>query len=677
MYATIGHEIPAGKDWTFEPKYDGMRVLAFVDARRIRLMTRNGHDKATQFPEIVATLREVAKRAKTPLILDGEVVALEHGHAGSFQALQARMQLKSATEIERRAKSNKATLITFDLLREGDDTLLDHPFTARRTRLESLANRIGKALIRISEISRQGSRMLERAQRGGWEGVIAKRVDATYRPGARSRDWLKLKIQHRAEFVVGGYTEPRRSRPHLGALLLGYYDGDGKLRYAGNMGGGFDREGLRTMFERLKTRERRTSPFENPPRTAERAHWVKPDTVVEVKFAEWTADGKLRQPIFIGLRDDKEARDVHREAESMQHTRGSRIRRRTAGASARAATTTKRKARKASPGRPVSSTRAESRRVIEQLDHLIEDGEGTLRFAGGRTLHVTSLTKPYFGKGGPTKGDLLRYYATIGPVLLPLIADRPLVLKRYPDGIEGPSFFQQNAGDNVPDGVRVADVDTGTGSKATRIIGGDLLTLLYGVQIGAIAVHTWLSRLRTLEFPDWSVIDLDPGDDVPFTRVVELARVIRGITEALGVPSVVKTSGAHGIHVAVPLPLRTSFEESAVFAARLAERVVDARPDLATIERRIKARPKGTIYVDAQQNAYGKSVVSAYSVREQPSATVSAPLRWTELKSTLRLEAFTVRSMPGRVARIGDVWASALRERAKTRTIDEVLGGDT
>jgi len=685
MYATIGDDIPRGKDWTFEPKYDGMRVLAFVDRRRVRLMTRNGHDKAAQFPEIVALLRELASRAKAPLILDGEVVALERGHAGSFQALQTRMHLKNASEVARRAKTHPATLITFDLLRDGTKTLIDEPWRERRAQLERLAERAGDGTLRLSETSPQGARIMARAKKRGWEGVIAKRVEARYVPGARSRDWLKLKLLHRAEFVVGGFTEPRRSRQHIGALLLGYFDDAGRLCYAGSMGGGFDRQSLREMYEHLRTRARKTSPFADAPRTAERAHWVKPDTVVEVKFAEWTADGKLRQPIYLGVREDKEARDVQREAESMQDAKRGQVRRRAAaGASAQAISRKTSRTRQARPktraasAAPGGKGNAEAQDVARQIDRLMADeGEGTLRFSNDRELDVTNLSKPYFGKSGPTKGDLLRYYATISPVLLPLIADRPLVLKRYPNGISGSSFFQQNAGEHVPDVVRVADVDMGDGSKATRIIGGDLPTLLYTVQIGAIAVHAWLSRLRSIHHPDWSIIDLDPGDDVPFARVVELARDIRRVAGALGVPAAVKTSGAHGIHVAVPLPPRTSFERSAEFAARLAARIVEARPDLATTERRIKDRPKGTIYVDAQQNAYGKSVVSAYAAREKPNATVSAPLRWSELKPTLRLTSFTVQTMPARVARIGDVWSSALRDRARVRTINEVLAGDT
>ena len=318
MYATIGTAIPDEGDWTFEPKYDGMRVIAFADRRAVRLVTRNGKDKAKQFPEVVDALRALVARVERPVALDGEVVALERGRPGRFQTLQGRMHLRDAEEIARRAVDSPATLVAFDLLRDGKDVLLRNPWTERRRRLELLFAGERSAALRLTESSRQGTRMIARARRAGWEGVIAKRTDVPYVPGARSRDWLKLKLQHRAEFVVGGYTEPRRARQYIGALLLGYFDDGGRLRYVGHTGGGFDRAGLQAMHRRLAPLERATSPFEPEPSTNEPAHWVRPSVVVEVKFAEWTADGRLRQPIFLGVRDDKRARDVQLEVESMQ-----------------------------------------------------------------------------------------------------------------------------------------------------------------------------------------------------------------------------------------------------------------------------------------------------------------------------------------------------------------------
>lgn len=338
MYATVGTEIPHGDDWTFEPKYDGMRVLAFarpVDddqieaegtpqprprrrAQGVRLMTRNGRDKSAQFPEVVDALRSLTRRVGRPIILDGEIVVLERDRPGRFQALQSRMHLQNVEQVAVQAKEAPAALVAFDILQDGDAELFDEPWSERRKRLERLLRGTRLKKVRLSDTTPDGGSMVQRAYAAGWEGVIAKRTTSTYTPGARSRDWLKLKLQYRAEFVVGGWTEPRKTRQYIGALLLGYYDRAAHLHYVGNMGGGFTRDGLAEMYGRLKPLKRKTPPFVDPPKTNEPVHWVEPKVVVEVKFAEWTADGKLRQPIFLGVRDDKDARDVGREGKSLQ-----------------------------------------------------------------------------------------------------------------------------------------------------------------------------------------------------------------------------------------------------------------------------------------------------------------------------------------------------------------------
>jgi bifunctional non-homologous end joining protein LigD len=338
MYATIGTDIPEGDDWTFEPKYDGMRVLAFarpIDdgslesdeparsrprrrTQSVRLMTRNGRDNAAQFPEVVEALRSLSQHAGRPLILDGEIVVLERDRPGRFQTLQSRMHLQNAEQVAIQAEEAPAALVAFDMLQDGDAILFAQEWQERRRRLEQLLRSAGLKNVRLSETTPDGGQMVGRAAAAGWEGVIAKRTTSTYKPGARSSDWLKLKLQYRAEFVVGGWTEPRKTREHIGALLLGYFDGEGRLRYVGHMGGGFTREGLAEMHKRLEPLERGTTPFVDPPKTNEPAHWVEPKIVVEVKFAEWTADKKLRQPIFLGIRDDKDARDVGLERKSLQ-----------------------------------------------------------------------------------------------------------------------------------------------------------------------------------------------------------------------------------------------------------------------------------------------------------------------------------------------------------------------
>jgi bifunctional non-homologous end joining protein LigD len=313
--------------------------------------------------------------------------------------------------------------------------------------------------------------------------------------------------------------------------------------------------------------------------------------------------------------------------------------------------------------------------VIEQLNHIEKDGgEGELELGRGKTLHVSSLGKPFFKKAGVTKGDVMRYYAAVSPMLLPIIKDRPLILKRYPDGIDRPFFFQQNAGKSVPRGVRTAAVTSAAGERSERLIGGDLLTLLYIVQIGTIAVHTWQARLKSRQYADTTTIDLDPGDDVPFKDVVTLAKLIKAELDNMRLVAAIKTSGSSGLHIVLPLPPKTVFEEAALLAERVAERVVEAHPDRATVERSIKARPPHTTYVDAQQNAEGKSVVAAYSLRERPRVTVSAPLDWRELRGTLKLEAFTIETMPARLRKVGDLWGAAMQQRNTRRAIDQVLG---
>ena len=318
MLASIGREIPHGEEWTFEPKYDGIRILAFVADGSVALLSRNGNAKTAQFPEVVAALSRLSRTRKRPFVLDGEIVALDDNSPARFQQLQARMHATDPRAIAAHQTDHPVAYVVFDLLLDGDETLTKEPQHVRREHLLQLLIPPVPHVLRVSDsLSGDGEALIDRARAQGWEGVIAKRADAPYEPGKRSRAWLKLKIEQRQEFVVGGFTEPRNARAHLGAILLGYYDGDGNLVYAGHTGGGFSHASLESMFRRLAVRERKTCPFAKQPRTNERAHWVRPDVVVEVKFNEWTADGKLRQPIFVGLRDDKDPRDVRRESVSL------------------------------------------------------------------------------------------------------------------------------------------------------------------------------------------------------------------------------------------------------------------------------------------------------------------------------------------------------------------------
>jgi bifunctional non-homologous end joining protein LigD len=670
MKASVGTAVPAGDGWTFEPKYDGIRVIAYATPADARVVTRNGNDKSTQFPEVVAALRTLSSKARRPLVLDGEIVAIHGGEVARFQDLQSRMHTKNTDFIESAKEGSPAALMVFDLLVDGGEVLLGQAWSARRALLEQrLRNRTSAALRLGESVPNDGDALLEKAGRLGWEGVIAKRMDAPYVPGDRSRAWLKLKIEHRQEFVVGGWTEPRNTREHIGALLLGYFDGD-EFIYVGHTGGGFTREGLKEMHQRLAKLERAKPPFTSPPKTNERAHWVTPKVVVEVKFGEWTADGKLRQPIFLGVRDDKPAREVGREAESVQD----RVTRRDAGTGVSASV--KRPVKSPSKRRTASAVTSKATSapkggvvlanasVVERLREIEESGgKGEVKLGSKATLAVSSLGKVYFPKDGVTKGALMRYYAGIAPLILPTLRDRPLVLKRTPEGIDGETFFQQKAPEHAPPVVRIEKVEEADGDKTERIIGGDLPTLLYTVQLGCVSTDPWHARVGSLEHPDYTVLDLDPGPKAGFVQVLDVARWVKDELETLGLGAALKTSGSRGLHIYIPLPTSASWDTALTLAQLIATRVATAHPRVATVERSVAARPPGTIYVDYLQNVRGKSVAGAYCVRAKPGATVSTPLDWRELTDDLDPHAFTIDTAPLRFAKKGDLWNPVMKSR--------------
>jgi bifunctional non-homologous end joining protein LigD len=657
MYCSIGSEIP-GKGWTFEPKYDGVRVLAYATTTDVKLMTRNGKDKAEQFPELVVALKKLATQTKRSLVLDGEIVALIDGNPARFQELQGRMHVKESQLIARRSSSAPAALVLFDILMDGDEPLIHEPWSVRRDRL---VKRIGKkvsAQLRVTEsIEGDGKKMLQKARRQGWEGIIAKRIDSPYEPGVRSRNWLKLKIEFREEFVVGGYTEPRNSREHIGALLLGYFD-KGRFIYAGHTGGGFTRKGLEEMYRLLKPLERKTSPFDETPKKNEQAHWATPQVVVEVKYSEWTADRRLRQPIFLGIRDDKNAKDVEIEQPSVQRK------------TARGEAAAKPRKRVSISARKNMNARSGIASLVAQITEIEQrGGDAALDLGRGKALKVSNLDKVFFPKEKYTKGDVMRYYARVADFILPTIEDRPLVLKRFPNGIAGESFYQQKAAETTPPGVRVEIIETDGGEKQPRFIGGDLLTLLYTIQLGAISVDPWHSRVPALEYADYTVIDLDPGPRANFERVVEVARWAKEVIDGFGLHAAIKTSGSTGLHIYLPLPPRTPNAAATLVAQMIATKVADAHPKEATIERSVKARGPATVYVDYLQNIQGKTVAGPYCVRAKPGATVSTPLKWAELTDKLDPRAFHLGNADERFEKIGDIWSEAMKKKNSLRAL--------
>jgi bifunctional non-homologous end joining protein LigD len=638
MLATVGSELPRSGDWVFEPKYDGIRVLAFVTKGGARLLSRNGLDKTRQFPEIAESLNALYARRRKSFVLDGEIVAIDGDVPARFQELQSRMHVIDSMAIEHHRSERPAALIAFDLLLDDNETLVTEPWRVRREHLAALLHPPGRSnALRLSDVSTDGAAMLRKAQRQDWEGVIAKLADSTYEAGRRSRSWLKLKLERRQELVVGGFTEPRNSREHFGAILLGYYDRDDSLVYAGHTGTGFTRASLRDLYARLVRLERKTSPFTTPPRTNERAHWVRPSIVVEVKFNEWTADGKLRQPVFLGVRDDKDPHDVVHEPSTL------------VGESAR-------------PSSRRNGRRSSAAAVVDRLREIERSsGGGMLELPTG-TLAVSNLDKTFFPATRQTKGDLMRYYADMAPHILPAIADRPLVMKRFPNGVRGKAFYQQRAPADTPPSVRVERVKDEGLTPQLRLIGGDLATLLYVIQLGAVSIDPWHSRVQSLQMADYSIIDLDPGPRAPFRRVIEVARAVHEVLDELGLHAVPKTSGASGLHVVLPLPRRVPNDGARMVAELVATMVAERHPKIATIERWVRSRPAASVYVDFLQNIRGKTVAGVYSARAEPTATASAPLKWDEVNPDLDPREFTIATLPARVREMGDLWAVGMKQ---------------
>ena len=683
MLATAGKDVPVGDQWVFEPKYDGIRIIAVVLRDGVALITRNGLDKCRQFPEISQRLRELADRSGRNLVLDGEIVALDaSGAPARFQELQGRMHLLDAVAVTDRVTQAPAAYVAFDLLVDGDELLAGEEWTIRRQRLERALRAAPAAVRRViwpSDVRDDPEPLMREARERGWEGVMAKRRDCPYEPGRRVRHWQKLKLENQQELVVGGWTEPRNSRQHFGALLLGYYDDAGQLVYAGHTGTGFNGRQLQEIYGKLRKIERKTSPFAVAPKTNQPAHWTDPRYVAEIRFNEWTSGGHLRQPVFLGLRDDKSPRAVVREptriaAASSKASRASRTSRGSKASRARKPASRTAKPSSKTP-KPISKTKPKSGklksptpqrpikpdRVIEQLRAEPGAKHATLTL-GAEKLDVTNLGKIFFPVPKITKGRLMEYYAEVAPFLLPALADRPLVLKRYPNGIKQDAFYQQKAPDKVPAGIRVEPVADEGITTQRRLIGGDLSTLLYVIQLGAISTDPWHSRVQSITDADYSIVDLDPGPKATFRRVVDVARWVHEELDELGLHGVPKTSGASGIHIVLPLPGGASYEISRTLAELVARRVNEKHPKETTVHRWVKSRPPAAVYVDYLQNIRGKTVASVYSARAETHASVSTPLAWNELVNDLDPRDFTVATLPQRLKSVGDLWGKGMRK---------------
>jgi bifunctional non-homologous end joining protein LigD len=593
--ATLVSAPPVGDEWVHEMKLDGYRILARVERGRARLLTRNRLDWTDRFP---AVAEAAAALPVKEALLDGEIVVFDAAGVSSFQALQ------------QAAESGRAPIyVAFDLLFLDGRDLRREPLIARKKALARLL-RGRRGRLRYSEhFDAPGPTVYERACQMSLEGIVSKRKQAPYASG-RGQSWLKVKCVARQEFVIGGFTDPEGARADFGSLLLGVYEPDGRLVYAGKVGTGFTHDTLERLGRRLRRLEQRASPFapDGPRPPARGAHWVKPTLVGEVAFTEWTRDGLLRHPSFQGLREDKPAAQVVRER-----------------------------------GQPATVAR-----------RISGGSDAAVAVAGVRLTHPDRVLYP---EQAVTKLALARYYEAVASFILPHVVGRPLSLVRCPDGTRGQCFYQKHAGTGVPREVKRVRIRERGGGTASYPYVDDLAGLVALAQIGVLEIHPWGARVGRLERPDRLVLDLDPAPGVPWARVVEGALAVRALLADLDLVSFLKTTGGKGLHVVVPLRPEAGWEALRALAEGIGAEMARRAPHHYTINP-LKSARRGRIFIDYLRNIRGATAVGTYSPRARPGAPVSTPLDWTEATGKIRPADLTLLTVPKRLRALGqDPWA--------------------
>jgi len=586
--------------WSFEVKWDGFRSLAEVKGGKVRLVSRNGKTQNARFPTVVAAMSGFPVDA----VFDGEIVAVDRKGRPHFQALQGSMP----------SGEGRILYYVFDVIYAAGYDLRPLPLRRRRAVLEKLLPVSGT--VRLSEaVERSGRAFFRAVKTDGLEGIMAKDLDSPYRSGTRTRDWLKIKTHRRQEAVICGFTRPRASRKYFGSLILGAFR-EGKLSYIGHVGAGFTEGGLKDISGKLAPLVTARSPFAREPRTNMPVTWVEPRLICEVKFSEWTAEGLMRHPVFIGLREDKSAREVVPE-------------------------------------------RAEPSKAV-------------LRDPKFRTrAKLTRLDKVLWPREGYTKQDLIEYYWRMAEVILPYLKDRPQALNRHPDGIEGESFFQKNVGRTPPPWVKTVPIASESREKDIRyLVCQNRDTLLYEANLGCIEINVWSSTILHLDSPDYIVLDFDPLE-TSFSAVIESVQAAKTVLDELALPAFCKTSGGTGMHVYIPLAPRFSHDQATELAHLIVLVVNRRHPDLTSLER-LPSKRKGRVYLDYLQNRRGATMAAPYALRPREGAPVSMPLEWKEVTARLDPLDFNIRTAPERLSRKGDAWRDLYKKRVDLK---EALAG--
>ena len=601
-------------DWIFEIKLDGYRCLAEIAQGKVLLYSRNKVSFNQRFAAIAKALESIAADA----VLDGEIVVLDDKGRSSFQLLQN----------NQRTGQGDIFYFIFDLLYLNGRDLRTLPLLSRKRLLRHLLPDL-PAIKYSDHIAEYGKEFFELARRNNLEGILAKRGSSQYQTGKRSKNWLKIKIRLQQEAIICGFTEPRGSRKSFGSLVLGVYENN-ELTYIGLAGGGFAESGLKEIHARLERLVRPRSPFKSPVKTDMPVKWVEPVLVCEVEFAEWTDERVMRQPIFLGLREDKDPQQVVREEYS-----------------SKAQTT----------GQTENSAEGETLLPVPRSKSVkLKD---MVVVIGGNRLELTNLDKIFWPEEKYSKGDVIDYYRKVARSMLPHLEDRPESLYRTPHGITQKGFFQKEAGTLPPPWVKTKEIFSKHVDKNIKyVVCQDEATLVYMANLGCIEINPWLSRLQCLDFPDYFVIDLDP-EEISFEKVIETALAVREVLDKAGAPSFPKTSGASGMHIYVPLGAKYDYQTAEKFARLVATMAHHLLPAFTSLIRTPRKRQQ-RVYLDFLQNKAGQTLAAPYSIRPRPGATVSAPLRWEEVKSGLQPGQFNIRTMPARLEQLGDLFKGVL-----------------
>jgi bifunctional non-homologous end joining protein LigD len=633
MKALLVDKPPHGEDWLFEVKWDGVRAIAFIENEQVRLMSRTGNSCEKQYPELSVIHHYLAGRQ---VILDGEIAVLDEKGISRFELIQPRIHVTDPNAIAHLARSRPVVLFVFDLLYLDGYDLRRVDLTERKRLLEEILT--PAPVLRIStHFPDAGDQLLEAAKEAGFEGILAKHARSCYE-SRRSREWLKLKVVNEQEFLICGFTEGERD--HFGALVLGVFD-DGKLVWVGNVGSGFDQKLLDQVRRRLDPLIIPKSPFAARPKIPGETTWVRPELACMVKFTNWTPDGRLRAPVFLGLRHDVDPREVTRERSDLEHD-------------------------EAPP--PQAGSLRERQPVAEG-----KQGEMTVE-VDGRSLKFTNLNKVLYPKDGYTKRDIINYYDSVAEMILPHLKDRPLSLKRYPNGIHEDYFFQKDVKEHFAPWLRTELIhNSDTSEKPTRYaLAGDRSSLLYLANLACIDQNPWMSRMGTLDNPDFMLIDLDPYQ-CTYDKIVEAALLVRQKLDAIGLEGYPKTTGGDGMHIYVPLEPVYSYEQVRQFAKILAMLVMHDRPELFTTPRAVSKRTNNKVYFDADQISKSKTIAAPYVLRAHDGAPVATPLAWSEVKPGLTPDQFHIRNARARFEKVGDLFAGVLTKPQRLETSLEKL----